>query len=317
MCLEGQAGVGAWFVNAEAPNVAQGTDSAQAAFPSADVRATLEQAVQVCHRASGIELKACAARLEDRFTDPERFLSNDSGTLEQEPRTSAIPGLLAKCDQTNLNGTLRSLTLTSMSEDAELWQPHFGHVLILVLDSLVQKEGARDVALLCLEAMLTNQRSCFADFAEVVACKLFETYRLCSQAERHVIAAIDRSLEKLVGSLEPPRALQLLVPVVSSEGLVSLLQTAMKLISAVLQRMTQTKALDHLGVALPGLVLALSNDNPQVRKASVFCLVDLYMVLGEEVLPQLVQVLTPYQMKLVTLYIGRQRERCGSSKLQC
>jgi len=68
--------------------------------------------------------------------------------------------------------------------------------------------------------------------------------------------------------------------------------------------------LDHLDVVLPGVVAAFGNPSSEVRKAAVFCLVDVYMILGEQVMPHLIKDLTPSQMKLVTIYIGRQqRER--------
>ena len=41
-----------------------------------------------------------------------------------------------------------------------------------------------------------------------------------------------------------------------------------------------------------------------MRKAVVFCLVDMYMVLGEQLTPHLA-VLSTSQLKLVTIYINR------------
>mmetsp|Transcript_8031 Transcript_8031/g.24280 ORF Transcript_8031/g.24280 Transcript_8031/m.24280 type:complete len:93 (-) Transcript_8031:100-378(-) len=74
--------------------------------------------------------------------------------------------------------------------------------------------------------------------------------------------------------------------------------------------------LGQLDMVLPGVVAAFSNPDPDVRKAAVFCLVDVYMSLGEQAMPHLVKDLTPSQMKLVTIYIGRQqREREESGQV--
>lgn len=183
-------------------------------------------------------------------------------------------------------------------------------MLILVLDSLAQKDdpqGLRDAALLCLQELIVHQAAFFSDFAEVVASKLFEAYRSCGPAERQTAAAIDRTLERLLGAIDSLRGLELLLPVIGSEG-VPLLQAATRLLSSVLQRMPPQYVLAHLDVVLPGVVAAFGNPNPEVRKAAVFCLVDVYMILGEQVMPHLVKDLTPSQMKLVTIYIGRQQQ---------
>ena len=55
---------------------------------------------------------------------------------------------------------------------------------------------------------------------------------------------------------------------------------------------------------LPPLFEAFKNPNADVRKAVVFCLVDMYMVLGEQLTPHLA-VLSTSQLKLVTIYINR------------
>lgn len=49
---------------------------------------------------------------------------------------------------------------------------------------------------------------------------------------------------------------------------------------------------------------AFNNESADVRKAVVFCLVDVYLVLGDE-LTQHLEGLTTAQLKLVTIYINR------------
>merc|ERR1740121_2824234 len=99
------------------------------------------------------------------------------------------------------------------------------------------------------------------------------------------------------------------MPVINTEA-APLLQLAMRLLSTVLQRIPSEELLEQLNAMLPSVVAAFSNPNPDVRKAAVFCLVDIYMSLGEQAMPHLIQDLTPSQVKLVTIYIGRQqRER--------
>jgi len=236
---------------------------------------------------------------------------SDDPARDGAGKTPTISMLLSHCGPSTQRATLRSLALAARTEGHQAWEKHFGRVLILVLDSLTQKDmqGVRDTALLCLQELVSHQPSFFNDFAEVVASKLFEAYRCCGQGERQTATSIDRTLERLIGVVEPTRALEILLPVISTEG-VPLLQAATRLLSSVLQRMPPQRVLDHLDVVLPGVVAAFGNPSSEVRKAAVFCLVDVYMILGEQVMPHLIKDLTPSQMKLVTIYIGRQqRER--------
>lgn len=229
----------------------------------------------------------------------------------QASQRPAISVLLRHCGPPTQRATLRALALAARTEGQKAWEKHFGRVLILVLDSLTQPQaqGVRETALSCLQELVVHQPTFFGDFAEVVASKLFEAYRSCDQADKQTAAAIERTLERLIGVVESTRGLEILLPVVSSEG-VPLLQAATRLLSSVLQRMQPNRVLEQLDVVLPGVVVALGNPSSEVRKAAVFCLVDVYMILGEQVMPYLAKDLTPSQMKLVTIYIGRQqRER--------
>ena len=51
----------------------------------------------------------------------------------------------------------------------------------------------------------------------------------------------------------------------------------------------------------------------QVRKAVVFCLVDMYMVLGDDFAPFLGELNTS-QLKLVTIYINRTMQQRGITR---
>lgn len=201
--------------------------------------------------------------------------------------------------------------MAARTEGPQAWEKHFGRALILVLDSLSQPDiqGVRDTALLCLQELVLHQPNFFNDFAEVVAAKLFESYRSCDPSEKQTVASIDRTLERLIGVVEPTRALEIVLPVISSEA-APLLTAATRLLSSALQRMPPQRVLEQLDVVLPGVISAFGDSSSEVRKTAVFCLVDIYMILGERVMPYLMKDLTPSQMKLVTIYIGRQqRER--------
>lgn len=53
---------------------------------------------------------------------------------------------------------------------------------------------------------------------------------------------------------------------------------------------------------------AFSNENPDIRKAVVYCLVDLYYLVGEDFTPYLNR-LSASQLKLVTIYVVKMSEK--------
>ena len=61
----------------------------------------------------------------------------------------------------------------------------------------------------------------------------------------------------------------------------------------------------HLEDMLDPLFRAFAHPHADVRKAVVFCIVDLYRVLGEDLMPHLDEGLSNSQLKLVTIYINR------------
>eukprot|EP00397_Hematodinium_sp_SG-2012_P021477 GEMP01022189.1.p1 GENE.GEMP01022189.1~~GEMP01022189.1.p1 ORF type:complete len:633 (+),score=154.16 GEMP01022189.1:131-2029(+) len=191
------------------------------------------------------------------------------------------------------------------SDDTQDWHKHFGRVLVMVLDALAMAD-VRDVALLCLQELVIYRKHFFADFAEVVACKLFDAHK-GAQTDKLAQAAIDRALGKLVGILDPVRAMDIIAPVIN-RGETPLLQVAIRLMSSALSRMGHEKVKSlALTTVLPGIVNAFHDVNADVRKSVVFFLVDLYLVLGDEMMPHL-KDLSPSQLKLVTIYIGRAKQ---------
>lgn len=66
--------------------------------------------------------------------------------------------------------------------------------------------------------------------------------------------------------------------------------------------------LEDIDSVFPGLMRAFSNENPDIRKAVVYCLVDLYYLVGEDFTPYLNR-LSASQLKLVTIYVVKMSEK--------
>jgi CLIP-associating protein 1/2 len=64
---------------------------------------------------------------------------------------------------------------------------------------------------------------------------------------------------------------------------------------------------------LPGLFTAINHERTEVRKAAVFCLVEMWAALGERLSPHL-EALNMTQRKLLTFYFTRRQEQASSGR---
>ncbi|KAL1495781.1 hypothetical protein AB1Y20_016643 [Prymnesium parvum] len=185
--------------------------------------------------------------------------------------------------------------------DAEVWSAHFEHVLEALLRSLQHDEPKlRELAAACLKDLLRALPLRFRAFTEHVLLRLL----VAGRDESALVAmGAEEALELLLAASDAHRCMAVLVPVVMKEEPPTL-QLAIRLTSKLVGRFTQLQLLSILPQILPPLFEAFKNPNADVRKAVVFCLVDMYMILGEQLTPHLT-VLSTSQLKLVTIYINR------------
>ena len=86
----------------------------------------------------------------------------------------------------------------------------------------------------------------------------------------------------------------------------ALLQATIRTIGRVVYHVSHEVLMDRLPGILPGVVRAFNHANADIRKAVVFSLVDMFMVLGDRLTPILSENLSVSQLKLVTIYCNRQ-----------
>lgn len=97
--------------------------------------------------------------------------------------------------------------------------------------------------------------------------------------------------------------LQVIAPLLVSEDektLVACINCLTKLVG----RLSQEELMAELPSFLPALFDAFGNQSADVRKTVVFCLVDIYIMLGKTFLPYL-EGLNSTQLRLVTIYANR------------
>lgn len=195
---------------------------------------------------------------------------------------------------------LQRMTL-SMPPEAPVWSAHFEHALEAILRSLQHTDDAlRECGMTCTKDFIRAQPQRFRAFTEHVLLRLLAAGR---DSTREVATAAEETIAILLSVSDAHRCMAVLVPVVMKESPPTL-QLAVRMQSKLVARFSQLQLLSILPQVLPPLFEAFKNPNADVRKAVVFCLVDMFMVLGEQLTPHLA-VLSTSQLKLVTIYINR------------
>ncbi|XP_040912627.1 CLIP-associating protein 1a isoform X4 [Toxotes jaculatrix] len=198
-------------------------------------------------------------------------------------------------------GALVELLKITREDSLAVWDEHFKTILLLLLETLGDKDHTiRALALRVLKEILRNQPARFKNYAELTIMKTLEAHK---DSHKEVVRAAEEAASTLAGSIHPEQCIKVLCPIVQTADYPINL-AAIKMQTKVIERIAKDSLLQLLPDIIPGLLQGYDNTESSVRKASVFCLVAIYSVIGEELKPHLAQ-LTGSKMKLLNLYIKR------------
>ncbi|XP_037395500.1 CLIP-associating protein 1a isoform X33 [Pygocentrus nattereri] len=198
-------------------------------------------------------------------------------------------------------GALVELLKITREDSMAVWDEHFKTILLLLLETLGDKDHTiRALALRVLKEILRSQPARFKNYAELTIMKTLEAHK---DSHKEVVRAAEESASTLAGSIHPEQCIKVLCPIVQTADYPINL-AAIKMQTKVIERIAKESLHQLLPDIIPGLLQGYDNTESSVRKASVFCLVAIYSVIGEELKPHLAQ-LTGSKMKLLNLYIKR------------
>ncbi|XP_078396237.1 CLIP-associating protein 2 isoform X5 [Cetorhinus maximus] len=198
--------------------------------------------------------------------------------------------------------------LKSIQEESlGVWDEHFKTVLLLLLETLGDREHTiRALALRVLKEILKHQPERFKNYAELTIIRTLEAHK---DPQKEVVRAAEEAATALATSINPEQCIKVLCPIIqTAECPINL--AAIKMQTKIIERVHKETLNQLLPEIIPGLLMGYDNTESSVRKASVFCLVAIYSVIGEDLKPHLGQ-LTGSKMKLLNLYI--KRAQTGSS----
>ncbi|XP_042300997.1 CLIP-associating protein 1 isoform X19 [Sceloporus undulatus] len=198
-------------------------------------------------------------------------------------------------------GALLELLKITREDNLGVWEEHFKTILLLLLETLGDKDySIRALALRVLREILRNQPARFKNYAELTIMKTLEAHK---DSHKEVVRAAEEAASTLASSIHPEQCIKVLCPIIQTADYPINL-AAIKMQTKVIERISKESLHQLLQDIIPGLLQGYDNTESSVRKASVFCLVAIYSVIGEELKPHLAQ-LTGSKMKLLNLYIKR------------
>uniref|UniRef100_A0A8C8SRZ2 Cytoplasmic linker associated protein 1 n=1 Tax=Pelusios castaneus TaxID=367368 RepID=A0A8C8SRZ2_9SAUR len=184
-------------------------------------------------------------------------------------------------------GALLELLKITREDNLGVWEEHFKTILLLLLETLGDKDySIRALALRVLREILRNQPARFKNYAELTIMKTLEAHK---DSHKEVVRAAEEAASTLASSIHPEQCIKVLCPIIQTADYPINL-AAIKMQTKVIERISKESLHQLLPDIIPGLLQGYDNTESSVRKASVFCLVAIYSVIGEELKPHLAQL---------------------------
>lgn len=211
----------------------------------------------------------------------------------------------------------------------QAWVDNFSKVLLAGLSAAQHSsESIRELAFLLVLSLARHQAELFEPVLDVVLQPLLQG---CADESREVLMAAQQALEVLMVVMPPLRCTDILAHKLPSDEAVAsgtavdgeVLCATIRCLQLVCRQMQSQELMSVAPTQLlPGLFAAFNHARPDVRKAVVFAMVDLWIAAGEGLTPYLSSLSTS-QLKLLTIYYNRtlasnkqQRAMAGSAEQQ-
>jgi hypothetical protein len=263
-----------------------------------------------------VPLSERSAAPETNIVNRQNGSSPKPAVLQRDPASERALIDEAPGENASIESTLLWLIRLSKEGTDSVWEEQFDGILNVVLELMGDPEPRnRDLALRALRELLRNQTRFFGSKQEMVIERLLEQFRVGKDAERDVMRSAEEALTVLAAVVDMDCWLSMYERTEildmgqgsESERTKNRVVAVLKLMTKVIPRMDVAKALACLHQILPGLLKGYKSVNADVRKAVVFALVELHLILGDSLKSHLTS-LTSVQSKLFHMYIKKREE---------
>ncbi|XP_059614674.1 CLIP-associating protein isoform X4 [Phlebotomus argentipes] len=224
-------------------------------------------------------------------------------TLRESDIVKAAVLLNMDTPQTTVAQILSNLSACITYGNCQLPILHFKGIMKMLLNLLqssnviVLKSAIRA---LCKVVRSESMKPCWIQFLELILLKIIDSYR----TNRDVVSLIENSIPKIAAVLPLDLSINILNPVIATGEFPTNL-CAVKILTELASKQGKNLTEHHLDVLMPNIALLTDDSQSMVRKAAVFCIVKLYIVMGEEKVKPKFSMLTGSKVRLLNVYINK------------
>ncbi|XP_055379520.1 CLIP-associating protein isoform X9 [Condylostylus longicornis] len=241
-----------------------------------------------------------------------QFLENGEVILENNLKESdIIQAAIVLNHETSMEviqHTLCDLAACIKYGNCELPNKHFKGIIKMLL-SLLESPNS-DIMIAALRVLAKILRSekmkpYWNNFLELILLKIIDCYKQNKEA----VKDIDNLLPRIASILPVNATINILNTVIAT-GVYPMNLCAVKLLNDLAEKQGEQFTENHLESVMPNLARLADDSVSVVRKAAVFCIVKLYIVMGEEKVKPKLSILNASKIRLLNVYI----EKAKSSK---
>lgn len=151
-----------------------------------------------------------------------------------------------------------------------------------------------------------EMKSCWSNFLELILLKIIDCYKISKEVSRE----IDLIVVKIASVLPLDVSVNILNPVIATGDFPANL-CALKILTELAHKQGKDLTDNHLDNIMPNIARLADDSQSMVRKAAVFCMVKLYIVMGEEKVKPKFALLNASKIRLLNVYIAK---AIGSNK---
>lgn len=209
-----------------------------------------------------------------------------------------------------LQTSLTNLGICIRGGNCELPNKHFKSIMRMLLNMLEAEHT--DVLIAGLQVLRKIVRSekmrhNWLNFLELILLKIIN----CYQHSKEAIREIDTMIQRIAPALPLDLTINIVNPVIAT-GTFPENMCAIKILLEVTEHHGSEITDAHLEMIFPNLARSADDSQSMVRKAAVFCIVKLYIVLGEDKLKPKLAIMNPSKVRLLNVYIDKQRNPSNS-----
>ncbi|CAF2411295.1 unnamed protein product [Rotaria sp. Silwood2] len=209
---------------------------------------------------------------------------------------------------------LRCVLKFAKLNDAETWDIAFSktlNTLTQILDNTNDDVMFKVYSLRIIRELLTHHTYLFMNYIELT---IFRILKAQSENENDITRAAEQAAHAAAEYLPAESTVRVLKPIIE-QAKYPMNQSAITMLQKTIEFMNKDICLDLMPEMIPPLLTSWDNETSSVRKAAVFCLVSIYLVVGEALRTHL-HKLSASKIKLLNVYISKAQQQTATSNTE-